>query len=76
MASMLKKLDTCAYEAIESVVDGTYTGENPAPRTKRRRRGLHCGRDNIKVPDDIVSRLDEIREGIISGEIEVPNELD
>ena len=31
---------------------------------------------NIKVPDDIISRLDEIREEIISGEIEVPNELD
>lgn len=31
---------------------------------------------NIKVPDNIISRLDEIREEIISGEIEVPNELD
>ena len=28
MASMLKKLDSCAYHAIASVVEGTYTGEN------------------------------------------------
>lgn len=31
---------------------------------------------NIEVPDDVISRLDEIKEGIISGEIEVPNVLE
>ena len=76
MASMLKKLDTCAYEAIESVVDGTYTGENQLLGLSDGGVDYTVEESNIKVPDDIVSRLDEIREGIISGEIEVPNELD
>ena len=76
MASMLKKLDTCAYEAIESVVDGTYTGENQLLGLSDGGVDYTVEESNIKVPDDIISRLDEIREGIISGEIKVPNELD
>ena len=76
MASMLKKLDTCAYEAIESVVDDTYTGENQLLGLSDGGVDYTVEESNIKVPDDIISRLDEIREGIISGEIEVPNELD
>lgn len=30
MASMLKKLDSCAYHAIASIVEDTYTGEPDA----------------------------------------------
>ena len=52
---MLKKLDTCAYEAIESVVDGTYTGEKPAPRLSDGGVDYTVEESNIKVPDDIVS---------------------
>lgn len=76
MASMLKKLDTCAYEAIASVVNDTYTGENQLLGLSDGGVDYTVEGSNIKVPDDIISRLDEIREEIISGEIEVPNELD
>ena len=76
MASMLKKLDTCAYEAIASVVNDTYTGENQLLGLSDGGVDYTVEGSNIKVPDNIISRLDEIREEIISGEIEVPNELD
>ena len=58
------------------MVDGTYTGENQLLGLSDGGVDYTVEESNIKVPDDIVSRLDEIREGIISGEIEVPNELD
>ena len=75
MASMLKKLDTCAYHAIASVVDGTYTGENQLLGLSDGGVDFTVEGSNIKVPDHVLQELDEIREEIISGEIEVPNEL-
>lgn len=76
MASMLKKLDTCAYEAIASVAEDTYTGENQLLGLSD--GGVDCTAEesNIRVPQEILSALDEIREKIVAGEIEVPNQLD
>ena len=76
MASMLKKLDTCAYHAIASVVDGTYTGENQLLGLSDGGVDFTVEGSNIQVPDHVLSRLDEIREGIVNGEIEVQNTLE
>ncbi len=76
MASMLKKLDTCAYKAIASVVDDTYTGENQLLGLSDGGVDYTVEESNIQVPDEIIEELDEIKEGIVSGEIEVPSELD
>lgn len=75
MASMLKRLDNCAYHSIESVVNDTYTGENQVLGLKD--GGVDCTVEgsNIQVSDDILKQLDEIKEKIIAGEIEVPSEL-
>lgn len=75
MASMLKKLDTCAYHAIASIVDDTYTGENQILGLSDGGVDFTVEGSNIKVPDRVLQKLDEIRKKIISGEIEVPNEL-
>lgn len=75
MASMLKKLDTCAYHAITSIVEDTYTGENQLLGLGDGGVDFTVEGSNIKVPDSILERLDEIREGVVSGEIEVPSEL-
>lgn len=76
MASMLKKLDNCAYQAIQSVVEGTYTGENHLLGLSDGGVDFTVEGSNIEVPDEILTELDGIREGIISGEIVVPNELE
>lgn len=75
MASMLKKLDTCAYHAIASVVDDTYTGENQLLGIRDGGVGLTLEGSNIEVSDNVMRRLEEIRKAIESGEIEVPSEL-
>ncbi|MDO4340513.1 MAG: BMP family ABC transporter substrate-binding protein [Eubacteriales bacterium] len=75
MASMLKKLDTCAYHAITSIVEDTYTGENQLLGLGDGGVDFTVEGSNINVPDSVLQKLEEIREGIVTGEIEVPNEL-
>lgn len=75
MASMLKRLDNCAYHAIASVVEGTYTGENQLLGLSDGGVDFTVEGSNIKVPDSVLKELETIREDVISGKIEVPNEL-
>ncbi len=75
MASMLKRLDNCAYHAIASVVEGTYTGENQLLGLSDGGVDFTVEGSNIKVPDGVLKELEKIREDVISGKIEVPNEL-
>lgn len=73
MASMLKKLDNCAYQAITSIVENTYTGENQLLGLKDGGVDFTTEGSNITIPDNILQKLDEIRADIISGKIEVPD---
>lgn len=75
MASMLKRLDNCAYHAIASVVNGTYTGENQLLGLRDGGVDFTVKGSSIQVTADVLQKLDEIREHIITGEIEVPSEL-
>lgn len=75
MASMLKRLDNCAYHAITSIVEDTYTGENHLMGLGDGGVDFTVEGSNIKVSDSILERLEEIREAVINGEIEVPSEL-
>lgn len=75
MASMLKRLDNCAYHAIASIVDGTYDGENKLLGLSDGGVDFTTEGSNIKVPDEVIGKLDEIRKSVESGEIVVPSEL-
>lgn len=75
MASMLKKLDSCAYHAITSIVGDSYTGENQVLGLGDGGVDITVKESNIQVPEDILKRLEEIRQGIIAGDIQVPSEL-
>lgn len=75
MASMLKKLDSCAYHAITSVVEGTYIGENQVLGLSDGGVDVTTEKSNIQVSDSIKEQLDDLKAKVISGEIEVPYEL-
>lgn len=75
MASMLKKLDTCAYHSIASIVEDTYTGENQLLGLRDGGVELTLEGSRIQVLDSVKEKLDEIRQAIVNGEIEVPDEL-
>jgi basic membrane protein A len=72
-ASMIKKVDTAAYEAIKSVVNGTFT---PGTRVLSMADGgvdIATEGSNIRTSDKTRQRLNEIRGKIASGEIKVPS---
>ena len=75
MASMLKKLDSCAYHAIASVVEGTYTGENQMLGLSDGGVDVTVEQSNIQVTDQILEQLEELKQKVIAGEIQVPSEL-
>ncbi|MDR1319057.1 MAG: BMP family ABC transporter substrate-binding protein [Treponema sp.] len=70
--SMIKKVDVAAYEAIKSVVSGTFS---PGTRVLSMADGgvdLVTEGSNVKVSAGLTRRLDELRGKIASGEIVVP----
>ena len=65
-----------AYEIIESTLNGKLkTGEETVLGLSDDGIGYTLEGSNIKVSDETVELLEEIKEKIISGEIEVPSEL-
>jgi basic membrane protein A len=71
--SMIKKVDVAAYEAIKSVVDGTFS---PGTRVLSMADGgvdLVTEVSNVKVSAAVTQKLDELRGKIASGEIVVPS---
>lgn len=73
IASMLKRVDSAAYETVKAAAEGTLQGgaevnlgvaENGISYTLEN--------SNIKVSDDIVAKLTELEQKIGNGEIEVP----
>lgn len=72
-ASMIKRVDTAAYEAIKSVVNGTFS---PGVRVLSMADGgvdITTDGSNVALNDTIRQRLEEIRKKIASGEIAVPS---
>jgi basic membrane protein A len=72
-ASMIKKVDNAAYEAIKSVVDGTFS---PGVRALSMADGgvdIVTDGSNVKLSDAIKQSLEDIKRKIASGEIAVPN---
>jgi basic membrane protein A len=71
--SMIKKVDVAAYEAIKSVVNGSFS---PGTRVLSMADGgvdLITEGSNVKVSADVTQKLDELRGKIASGEIVVPS---
>lgn len=71
--SMIKNVDVAAYEAIKSVVNGTFS---PGTRVLSMADGgvdLVTEGSNVRVSAAVTQRLEEIRGKIASGEIVVPS---
>lgn len=75
MASMLKKLDTCTYHAIKSVVEDTYTGENQVLGLSDGGVDYTVEGSNIKVPESMITQIEDLKKKVTAGEIQIPSEL-
>lgn len=73
VASMLKRVDTAAFEIVKAASEGTLkVGEEVVLGLEQGGIGYTLEGSNITVSEDIVAQLEELEQKIISGEIEVP----
>ena len=72
-ASMLKRVDTASFEIVKAASEGTLKlGEEVILGLEQGGIGYTLEGSNIKVSEDIVAKLTELEQKVISGEIKVP----
>ena len=72
LTSVMKNMDVAVFDAIQEAVEGTFAGGLYTGTLENEGVGIapyHEFED--EVPDDLKTQIDELREGIISGEITV-----
>lgn len=73
VSSMLKRVDTASFEIVKAASEGTLKlGEEVILGLEQGGIGYTLEGSNIKVSEDIVAKLTELEQKVISGEIEVP----
>ena len=73
VASMLKRVDTAAFEIVKNAAEGTLAmGEEVVLGLEQGGIGYTLEGSNIQVSEDIVAQLADLEAKVISGEIEVP----
>lgn len=76
VASMMKRVDSSAYYAIESTMNGNFEAGVKIMGVSDDGVGLDMDGSNIAIPDSVLSKLDELKAFIASGELVVPETLD
>jgi basic membrane protein A len=77
LGSMIKQTDNAVFQAIESLVNDEYAGGSVIEL------GLEDGGVDLvtgeeigdQIPDDVMTAVDDSRQGIIDGNIDVPTEI-
>ncbi len=78
IASMVKRVDSAVYESVENVVNGEFQGGSQVELGLEDDGVSAVYGDEIgdDLPADVVDEVDEIRDGIIAGDISVPTDPD
>lgn len=80
MASMLKRVDTAAFKIVKETIDGTLvTGKITELGLKDEGIGYTVEGSNVKVSDDLIKQVEDLKQKVIKGEIKLPltvNEVD
>ncbi len=80
MASMLKRIDTAAYTVVKQAVEDTLvTGSIIELGLKDEGIGYTIEGSNIKISEDIIKKVDDLKQKVIKGEIVPPlamNDID
>ena len=78
LTSMVKRVDTQAYDMIKSITDGTFKGGS-VTFYGLKEGGVGFAMDEYNkglIPDDIVAQVNALKAKVISGDIVVPNYFD
>lgn len=70
LTSAMKRVDNAVYDTIESLVNGTL--ESSVHTYDLAEGGVDIAPSQDLIADDVVAEVEEVKEKIINGEIEVP----
>jgi basic membrane protein A len=76
IASMTKRVDTAVYDAVTSVVDGAFAGGEVTTLGLEEEgvNAVYGDQLGSEIPDDVKSAVADAREGIVNGDISVPED--
>ena len=76
LASMVKRVDTAVYDCVEAVVNDEFPG-GEISTLGLEQDGLACvygDQLGPEIPDDVKTAISDARQGIIDGDIDVPQD--
>lgn len=73
LTSMVKRVDVAVYDVVRSVVEGKFQSGPREYGLKEEGVGYAINDKNRSMIQDITSQLDELKQKIIDGEIQVPD---
>lgn len=75
LTSMLKRVDVSVFEVIKSLKEGKFEGGIREFGLAEDGVGyVYDDNNKARIPEDVVTKVNELRQKIISGEIKVPSE--
>ena len=74
LTSAMKRVDSAVFQTIKSVVDGEWQGGRDLTFGLEE-DGVGLGKISQKVPQEDRDTLDEARQKVLSGEVEIPKAL-
>jgi basic membrane protein A len=70
LTSVLKNMDVAVFDAMKSVVDGTFTGDIYTGTLENDGVGIAPYHEfDGQVPEELKSKIDELKQGIIDGSV-------
>ena len=76
LASMVKRVDTAVYNAAEATVNGNFEGGTSTSLglAEEGVANVYGSELGDQIPDDVKSEVDSARQGIVDGDISVPQD--
>ena len=75
LTSALKRVDVAVFETIQSVQDGSFAGAG-VTTFGLAEDGVALGEVSPDVPQDVLDRVEEVKQQILDGELELPDTLE
>jgi basic membrane protein A len=76
MLSAVRRVDNVIYDQIKSIMDGTFKAGALNLGLKENAVSYALEDSNIKVPQEYVDKVEELKKKIVDGEIKVPEKLE
>jgi basic membrane protein A and related proteins len=74
LTSGVKRVDNGVFTAIKQVTDGNFKGGGNL-LFNLKNKGMDVGKINPAVPKDLIDKMNELKQKIISGQVKVPSTL-